>query len=75
MNSKKNTIILIIVFVGLMIGTSALYNSLSEKYIEIKDYINKVIGIPIQLRFRIHAIQPMQPKNPAASCVRNMNTL
>ena len=32
MNSKKNTIILIIVFVGLMIGTSALYNSLSEKY-------------------------------------------
>ena len=32
MNSKKNTIILIIVFVGLMIGTSALYTSLSEKY-------------------------------------------
>ena len=32
MNNKKNTIILIIVFVGLMIGTSALYNSLSEKY-------------------------------------------
>lgn len=32
MNSKKNTIILIIVLVGLMIGTSALYNSLSEKY-------------------------------------------
>ena len=32
MNSKKNTIILIIIFVGLMIGTSALYNSLSEKY-------------------------------------------
>ena len=32
MNNKKNTIILIIVFVGLMIGTSALYTSLSEKY-------------------------------------------
>ena len=32
MNSKKNTIILIIVFVGLMIGTSVLYTSLSEKY-------------------------------------------
>ena len=32
MNSKKNTIILIIVFVGLMIGTSVLYTSLSEKF-------------------------------------------
>ena len=32
MNNKKNTIILIIVFVGLMIGTSAIYTSLSEKY-------------------------------------------
>lgn len=32
MNSKKNTIILIIVFVGLMIGTSVLYTSLNEKF-------------------------------------------
>lgn len=32
MNSKKNTIILIIFFVGLMIGTSVLYTSLSEKF-------------------------------------------
>ena len=32
MNSKKNTIILIIIFVALMIGTSILYHSLSENY-------------------------------------------
>ena len=32
MNNKKNTIILIIIFVALMIGTSVLYNSLSENY-------------------------------------------
>ena len=32
MNSKKNTIILIIIFVALMIGTSVLYNSLSKNY-------------------------------------------
>ena len=32
MNNKKNTIILIIIFVALMIGTSVLYNSLSKNY-------------------------------------------
>ena len=32
MKSKKNTIILIVIFVILMIGTSVLYNSLSENY-------------------------------------------
>ena len=62
MKSKKNTIILIIVFVGLMIGTSALYNSLSEKYkpdalslnqATTENSVPNLIRLTIYLRFRM----------------------